>query len=1151
MEQSIQTTTSDDLYKVLFDKKCTKYKEFVDSDYSKFAMENYVYDGNLKGLMDYRERLQSLLSSVKNYVVPTISFNADVEINAQFSEEIAKYDAGKKELEDDIEAMREEDLIEFERKCSQEKARVASTVAPIKEKHDRLISYKEKLSGVMDHYGVSASDIKIDPNITRAEFEEFLDEALKTCEEFDGKSNQLLDLILAPLEEDDDMVVICYSVFVLLVCKVGLPILAVVYIFLMLKNTRNIYDKLDNLQLAESLMYTVDYDKFIPESEQYVEPVHDTQELEETISMMLADYEKKDPRVRLNQELRKYKSDAGLTYVGNGMNNMYNEAKARKQTIEAEIQVKLTEVEQLIAEERSKLKALGDVMNKSTVMNTTYTIGYVHDTIPVTADIGLTNINFIGTYSPDLLKYLKVMFVNILLSTRANSLQVKVFDEEYLGQAFSEFITPHTAPYIELQSKDLPKLWEEAQKNASANILAIKTQTILDYNKKSEELGMLTRPYYLYIILTGLSDKFKEDKPIMEFLKYSAERGIIVWTVYNQKLPGCKNVVLPISIPEGKPIEYDFDLGARAVGTMEYDLENNKVRALDYRKGYLLPNLQPEKWWQASAIKGVNIRLGLQNGDPSKAYLMYFDDKNVHFLLGGATGSGKSVAIDCALQNMIHEYPPDELQLVYIDLKNAEVQKYVTDGLCNIPHVLIASGTTDGEYCLSIFEWAYDEMVRRLSVCGKYNTQKVEDMRKKYDDPSREDYNPEVHIPRTVILIDEFQVMFNSTVVPQKIIDKISGKMTSLTKLARAASMHLWFTSQDMSGTLSANTLANFSTRGALRSTREISSALLGNDAAGHIKDKVGWMYTNDSAGQDPNANRLWKVPYAPGDDLLLGVTELEELCGKMNKKHLHAKFFDEKEGKTRADLVKAYEDFPDFKDPYRFVLGERTQYSVKPTPANIMFSLDDKENLFIAAFERQDVTDLVGTILTNIQLKEGAAKILINSADKDTIFLLNLEQYMPEGWEDFLSPSRSLDELFDDFEELCEMREEDGADVPLYMMWIMWEKKEYVGIDENYKKLETLNKYIKRMNDNNIHIIMVSRDRAIPRSLINVCTHRIAAKINGTFATSVVDDFRPETYPVPDGDNACFAMYKYGSDDTKFKLYRHKLERELVSREL
>lgn len=48
-----------------------------------------------------------------------------------------------------------------------------------------------------------------------------------------------------------------------------------------------------------------------------------------------------------------------------------------------------------------------------------------------------------------------------------------------------------------------------------------------------------------------------------------------------------------------------------------------------------------------------------QDGDPSKPYTLRFDDKNVHYLMAGATGAGKSVAIDCAMQSMLHEYAPD------------------------------------------------------------------------------------------------------------------------------------------------------------------------------------------------------------------------------------------------------------------------------------------------------------------------------------------------------------------------------------------------------------------------------------------------------------------------------------------------------------
>ena len=111
----------------------------------------------------------------------------------------------------------------------------------------------------------------------------------------------------------------------------------------------------------------------------------------------------------------------------------------------------------------------------------------------------------------------------------------------------------------------------------------------------------------------------------MELSKYSTTAGVFIWTVYPREIPGCLNIKLPLELDRGKQIEYDFDLGSRALETLKFDLEHNKPKALDYRKSYLMRYLPPEKWWKQSSISGINIRMGLQDGDPSKPYTLRFD----------------------------------------------------------------------------------------------------------------------------------------------------------------------------------------------------------------------------------------------------------------------------------------------------------------------------------------------------------------------------------------------------------------------------------------------------------------------------------------------------------------------------------------------
>lgn len=1152
MEPATQPTTSDFLYKKLCSDKLEEFKSFVDSDLQRYSFVTYNGGKDLLSMLKHKEYIQGVFNTVKSYTIPTMTFNPSSAIAGSFSNDMADYGNAKEETERKIQELKDAFEENWQKACDAERQRVKDSISPLSKKHQLLLKYKPRLAEVMNRYGILPSDVKVSEDITREEFEKILEQSLRLCKEFDLKKTGLVDLILSPFEEDDDALVIIYTLFLILLCKVASPIIAIAFLVLIVRNTKRMYQKVDDLRIVESLMYSIDYDKLIPDNEKYVEPERDTTELDAKIAELQEELSTKDPSAKLQGELSAYKTDTGLNYVASIMEEANAYAKNRYNEVLSSVKSELDTISAMCEEEQKHLVRLGDAMNKSAVLDTNFTIGYSYGSVPIKMDFGLTNLNFVGEYKDSIVNFIKMLYINMLMGVRANKLETTVFDVDYLGQTFAEFINPKTEPYIKIASKDVNKVIEEAQKHASESILEIKTDDIRTYNKKNEELGMITRTYYLYIFLTGMPEKIKENKAFMEFLSYSANCGVFVWTIYKEELPNSKNMAGPPRI-DGDRAVYDYDLGSRAIHTFMYDLEHNKVAALDYRKGYLLKYLPEDKWWKQNSIKGIELRFGLENGDPAKAYTLYFDDKNVHFLLGGATGAGKSVAIDCAMQTMLHEYAPDELQLVYIDLKNAEVAKYTKDGICLIPHCIIAAGTTDGEYCLSIFDWAYEEMIRRMNLCRKYGQQKIEGLRKKFDDPTREDYDPEVHVPRVVILIDEFQVMFNTSVVSAKIIDQIIGKLTSLVKLARAASMHLWFTSQEMSGTLPKNVLGNFSGRGALRCQKDVSTQIIGNDASGTIKDKVGWMYTNDSAGEDKNANKLWRVPFAPTDDLMTGIYEVRDMAEKLGKPILNAKFFDEKQGRNAEDLKQAYYDFKDFKNPNFIVLGERTVYSTKPTPVNFRFVMDDKENLMIAATERQDAMDLIGTVIDNIRYKDGEAVLLMSSADKDTNFLLNLEQYMPEGWEDFLYTNRPLDDIFQDLDDLIAMREDGEApqDKPMYIMFIMWEKLDGIGVNENYRMTEKFAGFIRRMNAVNIHAIFVSRDKGLPTNVTGMCNHKICAKVDESMAFKLIDDSRPAKFPSPNADDACFAYYKYGSDLQKFKIYRHKLERQLEAREL
>ncbi len=88
-------------------------------------------------------------------------------------------------------------------------------------------------------------------------------------------------------------------------------------------------------------------------------------------------------------------------------------------------------------------------------------------------------------------------------------------------------------------------------------------------------------------------------------------------------------------------------------------------------------NQKSSPMWFNSSANGINLRPGLQNNEQTKPTVVNFGklEDNVHALIVGATGSGKSVFLHNLLFSMMAEYAPWELNLFLIDFKKVSLSK--------------------------------------------------------------------------------------------------------------------------------------------------------------------------------------------------------------------------------------------------------------------------------------------------------------------------------------------------------------------------------------------------------------------------------------------------------------------------------------------
>jgi len=148
-----------------------------------------------------------------------------------------------------------------------------------------------------------------------------------------------------------------------------------------------------------------------------------------------------------------------------------------------------------------------------------------------------------------------------------------------------------------------------------------------------------------------------------------------------------------------------------------------------------------------------------------------------HLLIGGTTGSGKSVAINAMLMSILMRATPAEVRLILIDPKRVELSLY--NGL---PHLYVPV-VTEPKQAASALAWSVSEMERRLKVLQVAGARNIG----AYNAMVQDGKGPEgaAELPYLVIVIDELADLM---MVAAK---EVEDSIVRIAQLARAAGIHL------------------------------------------------------------------------------------------------------------------------------------------------------------------------------------------------------------------------------------------------------------------------------------------------------------------------------------------------------------------------
>lgn len=148
-----------------------------------------------------------------------------------------------------------------------------------------------------------------------------------------------------------------------------------------------------------------------------------------------------------------------------------------------------------------------------------------------------------------------------------------------------------------------------------------------------------------------------------------------------------------------------------------------------------------------------------------------------HLLIGGTTGSGKSVSINAMIMSILMRATPSEVRFIMIDPKRVEFTPYN-----GIPHLYVPV-VTEAKEASSALSWGVAEMERRLKVFSKVGARNIGQYNAKAK--AGELGEGEEALPYIVIIIDELaDLMMN-------VGKEVEFSISRIAQLARAAGIHL------------------------------------------------------------------------------------------------------------------------------------------------------------------------------------------------------------------------------------------------------------------------------------------------------------------------------------------------------------------------
>jgi len=330
-------------------------------------------------------------------------------------------------------------------------------------------------------------------------------------------------------------------------------------------------------------------------------------------------------------------------------------------------------------------------------------------------------------------------------------------------------------------------------------------------------------------------------------------------------------------------------------------------------------------------------------------------DATPHFLIGGTTGSGKSNFLHNLIMSACCRYSPNEMRVYLLDFKEGvEFSQYANP---NLKHAKLVATEADTEYGITVLKHLVEEKEKRYTAFKTCGCKDIQGYR---------DKNPNEIMPRIMVVIDEFQVLFGNA---QK--DQTISTLEMLAKQGRACGIHLVLATQSLKGIDFSTLGPQFGGRVALKCSAEDSKYLLGgitsnNEEASELK--VPYAILNTSQGS-VSGNIKFMIPRAEEKKIAEWIAKIENKCDDISIE-TETKIFEGQSLPTRSSKSNVSQ-----KTNFQITFGELMDYNAEPFSINFRPRVTD--NLLICGHDDIIKKSLLDSIIESALESEYCEEVI------------------------------------------------------------------------------------------------------------------------------------------------------------------------------